>query len=138
MSRGQNITVAVLIAVVFAFILHAVFSVHRLDAIYSVMTITFLLGLPFGMGYLTVYLCKNEFIEYASSAFFIPFAPIFIFFLLTLFLNIEGAACWLMILPIFLILSGLGGLTARYFKFKKRDKGMVYIVLLLPFFLSPI
>jgi len=140
MNQGQRIILSVLAAVVFAFIVRGIFAIHGLDRLLNVMTISFIVCLPFGVGYLTVYLSKIETIEYSAYAFLLPFIPVFVFFITTLTFKIEGFACWLMIMPIFLILSGLGGLTARYVKLKKRDKNksFVYVVLLLPFFLSPI
>ncbi|WPU93003.1 hypothetical protein SNE25_27145 [Mucilaginibacter sabulilitoris] len=140
MKLQLRVTLAIFAAVAFAFIVRYLFAIDSLSALYSVMTVTFLLCLPFGVGYLTVYICKDETVEYSAAAFFVPFIPIFIFFFATLLIKVEGMACWIMIMPIFLILAGLGGITARYIKFKKRDKNktFVYIVLLLPFFLSPI
>ena len=139
MNKTQRIILAVIAAVAFALIMRGLFALG-LSGLYSVMTVTFLLGLPFGVGFLTVYLCKTETVSYSAAAFFIPFIPIFIFFIITLCFKIEGMACWFMIMPIFLVLAGLGGITARYFKLKKRDKNksFVYVVLLLPLFLAPI
>jgi hypothetical protein len=104
------------------------------------MTSAFLIGAPFAVGYVCVYLCKAETIEYSAAAFFIPFIPIFIFFIITLAFGIEGLGCWIMIMPIFFVIAGLGGITARHFKLKKRDKtkSFVYIVVLLPFLIAPI
>jgi len=72
---------------------------------------------------------------------FMPWVPIFLFFIITLIFSMEGWGCWIMILPIFLILASLGGLTAGYFKLKKsRGANRVHISLavLLPFFIAPI
>lgn len=140
LGRNQQYIIAVAVAVFVSLIIHRVFTSDGLGGLFAVMSVTFLIGLPYAVGYLTVYLCKTETIESSAKAFFIPFVPMFIFFLITLFFSLEGIACWIMIMPIFLIVAGLGGITARHFKLKKRDKtkNFVYIVLLLPFFMAPI
>jgi hypothetical protein len=141
MNKRTRLLLAIFCAVAFAFILRWVFSIHSLNRLYSVMTITFIAGLPFAVGFITVYLCKLDTVRYLPNAFLIPFIPIFAFFLLTFIFSIEGMACWIMILPIFLILAGLGGLTSRYFRLKKEDNQnntFVFIIVLLPFFMAPI
>jgi hypothetical protein len=140
MNRNQRFLLAIFASVAFAFIMRGLFAIDSLGGLYSVMSSTFLIGLPFGMGYLVVYLCNDKTIEYSASAFFIPFIPVAIFFIMTLFSGIEGLACWIMVMPVFFVSAGLGGITARYFKLRKRDKNktFVYVILLLPFFLGPI
>ena len=118
MSQGQRIILSVLAAVVFAFIVRGIFAIHGLDRLLNVMTISFIVCLPFGVGYLTIYLSKIETIEYSANAFFIPFIPIFVFFFTTLLFKVEGFACWLMIMPIFfslLMLNLPSGLTLYIF-----------------------
>lgn len=53
-------------------------------------------------------------------------------------LMIEGWACWLMILPLFLIFASIGGLTAGYFKLKNRksENLNISILVLLPFLID--
>jgi len=55
MSQGQRIILSVFAAVIFAFIVRGIFAIHGLDRFFSIMSIAFLMGLPFGVGYLTVY-----------------------------------------------------------------------------------
>jgi hypothetical protein len=141
MNKTKRAFLAILAGIIFAFILRGLFSIESLDELYSVMTNTFIIGLPFAVGYITVFFCRIDTIRYKSAAFFIPFIPIFGFLVITLLWGIEGAACWIMVFPIFLILAGLGGLTARYFRLRKEKReNTLYltIVVLLPFFLSPL
>src|SRR5476651_1838532 len=135
LERNQQLVFALLAAVILALIIRGLFAIDSIQSLYSVMTSAFLIGTPFAVGYVCVYLCKAETIEYSAAAFFIPFIPIFIFFIITLAFGIEGLGCWIMIMPIFFVIAGLGGITARHFKLKKRDKtkSFVYIVVLLPF-----
>ncbi len=140
LSRNQQLLIGILAGLILALAMRVIFASDGLSGLYQVMSLTFLIGLPFGVGYLTVFICKAETVERSSKAFFIATIPIFLFFVITWFLAIEGLACWVMILPIFGAISGLGGLTARYYKLKKRDntKSFVYIAVLLPFFTGPI
>jgi hypothetical protein len=109
------------------------------DGLMAIMSITFLAGLPFLVGYLTIWLWKDERTKTSKLfQFFYPMIPIFGFFLITLLLAIEGWACWLMMLPVFLIIAGLGGLLAGYLKNRSRDKLYISLVMLLPFIIGPI
>jgi hypothetical protein len=141
MSKSQRLIIGITVALGFAFLMRYIFAIDTLRKLYSIMSVTFLLGLPFAVGFITVYLCKIDTIRSRSRSFKIPLIPIIAFFVLTLILNIEGAACWVMILPVFMILAGLGGLTARYVRLKKEDRTnntYVFIVALLPFLISPL
>jgi len=141
MNKIERTFLAILVAIVFAFIVRGLFGIKSLDELYSVMTLTFLIGLPFAVGYITVFFCKLDTIRSRSAAFFISFIPIFGFLLLTLFWGIEGLACWAMIMPLFLVISGLGGLTCRHFRLRKEErKNRIYLtfVVLLPFFIAPL
>ena len=58
---------------------------------------------------------------------------------ITLALAIEGWACWLMILPIFLIAASIGGLIGGYLKLKRRnDRLNISLLILIPFLISPV
>jgi hypothetical protein len=139
MGKRERFFLAIAGGCALAFLIYGIFTTRNLaGSLFSLMTISFLIGLPFLVGYITVYLCSVDTVRKRAAAFFIPFIPIFAFFLITLLLSIEGWACWLMILPIFLILAGLGGVTARHYKIKKANKIHVFIVMLVPFFMAPI
>jgi hypothetical protein len=72
---------------------------------------------------------------------FCPWIPIAVFFIITLALSIEGWACWVMILPIFLFFASLGGLTAGHFKLRKskqQNNLHLSLAVLLPFFIGPV
>jgi len=84
---------------------------------------------------------KIEQIKSKAYRFFFPWIPIFAFFVLTLIIGSEGWACWIMILPLFLLLAGIGGLIGGYIRLKrsrKLDRLNLSIVAILPFIFSPI
>ena len=129
------------IPLITAFVICFLFGVNSWQALWSVMTITFFISLPYLVGVLTIYLSKIEQVESWTYSVFAPWIPIFGFLLLTLLLAIEGWACWIMILPLFLLFASLGGLTGRYFKRRKSSNSNrlhISLAVLLPFFIAPI
>jgi hypothetical protein len=125
----------VFVPVAYALFLRIVFDLDIIRNFAQVMSITFLISLPFGVGVITIALSGIEKVKSLSYRICMPWLPIGLFFILTLLLNIEGWACWIMISPIFLIFGSIGGLTAGYFKLKKlrnENKLNVSFVFLMP------
>lgn len=139
MNRGlKNTLIAFGIPTAYAIALRLLFGIKDWNGIFSVMSTTFLFFLPSIIGALTVYLSDKNKVEKLSYRIFAPWIPIFLFLVITLLLAIEGWACWLMILPIFLIASSIGGLVGGYLKLKKRnDRLNVSVLVFLPFLMSP-
>lgn len=141
MSFNQRKTLIIIgIPLLFAFILHFVFSIDAWSGLLGIMTVSFLLLVPFGIGALTIYLSPLSKVKSASYRIMMPWLPIFAFLTLTLLFNIEGWACWLMVFPIFLLAASAGGWVAGHFKLKKANGERIYvsIIVFLPFFMSPI
>jgi len=127
------------IPVIYAIILRLIFGISTWKDLFSVMSVTFLFFLPTIVGALAVYFSDIEKVQKLWYRIFLPWIPIFVFLIITLALAIEGWACWLMVLPLFLIAASIGGLIGGYFKMKKKDnKTYISILMLLPFFISPI
>ncbi len=128
------------IPVLYAMVLRFIFDIDILKDFVAVMSLTFFISLPFGVGLLTITLSDAKKVQSLRYRIFQPWVPILVFFFLTLVLSVEGWACWLMMLPVFLALASLGGLTAGYFKLKKQsssNKLNVSIAVLLPFAILP-
>ena len=135
----KKLLLSIGIPLVFIFLIRGVFGVRDWQDFYSVMSITFLFLTPAAVGALTIFFSSTRLVESRSYQFFMPWVPIMLFFLLTLFFKVEGLACWVMILPVFLIASSIGGLVAGYFKLKKKDDTLpVSLLAVLPLFLSPL
>jgi hypothetical protein len=136
----QRLFLIIGLPVLFALVVRYLFGVETWENLYSVMSIAFLFGLPAGVGAITIYLSPIEKVKRGTYRFFMPWVPILCFFLLTLLLSIEGWACWIMILPVFLLLSSLGGIVAGLCKIRKHEKErmMVSLIALLPFFVAPL
>jgi hypothetical protein len=129
------------IPIVAALIIRFVFDVDSLNALWELMSISFFLLLPYVVGVLTIYLSSVEKVKSLAYRVFYPWVPIFGFFLLTLIFTLEGWACWLMVLPLFMLFASIGGLSAGYFKLRKsRQSNNLHLsfVILLPFLTGPI
>lgn len=141
MNRQKLITALKIIAIPtgYAILLRLFFGVTTWKELFNVMSVSFLFCLPTIVGALAVYLSDIENVKHLVYRIVIPWIPIFIFFVVTLAFALEGWACWIMVLPLFMIASSVGGLIGGYYKLRKRDKNIYISVLtLLPFFISPI
>ena len=135
----KSTLIAFSIPTIYAVILRLLFGIEKWEDMFGVMTLTFLFLLPTIVGTLTVYLSSIENAKKSSYKFFAPWIPIFLFLIITIILAIEGWACWLMILPLFLFAASIGGFIGGYLKSKKRnDKLNISILFLLPFIISPL
>ncbi|WP_031530139.1 hypothetical protein [Dyadobacter crusticola] len=129
------------VGLLFALVFYWVFRMNWWQELFAVMTLSFLLCMPFGMGFLTVYFRGEKYAASKRDAILIPWLPLSAFVIVTLFWKLEGWACWVMILPLFMIASSLGGLTGRYLlkKIKEQDaKLSISLVVLLPIILAPV
>jgi hypothetical protein len=128
------------VPIVAALIVRYIFGVREWNALFSLMSLTFFLSLPYLIGVLTIYLSDVEKVKSRRYSLFIPWLPIIGFIIVTLVFSIEGWACWIMVLPMFFLFASLGGLTARYFRLNKSNKANnlhLSLAALLPFFLGP-
>jgi len=138
-SKLKTLLIAIAIPTLYAVTIRVIFGIKTWDELFGVMTVTFLFLLPTTVGALTVYLSSEENAKKHSYQVFAPWLPIFLFLVITIALEIEGCACWLMILPLFLIASTIGGFIGAYLKLRRRnDKLNISILVLLPFIFSPI
>jgi hypothetical protein len=133
--------IAVPIAVAYALLVRLMFDMEVFKHFSAVMSLSFFITTPFAMGYLTVAFSPLEKVRSRKYRVLVPWVPIGLFLWITLMFNIEGWACWLMILPLFLIFASIGGLVAGARMIRRHDeKNMlkVSLVLLLPFLVSPL
>jgi hypothetical protein len=132
--------IALTVPVAYALFMRVVFDLHPFRDFMTVMSISFFFTVPFGIGYLTVMLSPWEYVKKRSYPALAPWIPIFFFLFLTLLLRVEGWACWIMILPVFLLFASLGGIVAGGRMRRKREgprKLQISMVILLPFVVAP-
>lgn len=140
-NKIKNFLIATGIPIVYAIVVRLLFGLElsTWNDFFAVMSMTFLFLLPTIIGALTVYLSSQEKVQSIAYRIFAPWGTIFLFLLITLVLSIEGWACWLMILPVFLVTASIGGMFGGYLKNqKKNDRLNISILILLPFLIAPI
>ncbi|KFF05328.1 APC family permease [Flavobacterium reichenbachii] len=131
----------IIIPILFALLLRVIFGASIFDNFLSVMTWTFFLLVPVAIGALTIYFSNLEKVKSVLYRIFAPWVPIILVIGLTILIGLEGWACWIMILPLFIIFGSIGGLIAGYFKLKKSQKNErlnLSVLVLLPFIIGPI
>lgn len=138
-ARVKRIMLILIIPVVYAILLRLCFGVESWSELYEVMSYSFLFFVPTIVGILTMYLSPKDRVRSLAYRIFTPWIPVFLFFILTILTNIEGWACWIMILPVFLFAATLGGLIGGHWILRKpSDKMKISLVVLLPLLLGPI
>jgi hypothetical protein len=139
MKKFQSILRIIAIPVIYAVMARLMVGSDIWSDWYSVMSITFIFCVPTVIGAITVYYSSAEKVERFSYRFFMPWVPILIFLAFTLIIAWEGWACWLIVLPVFLLAASIGGLLGAYMKRRKKDNKTYFsILVLLPFMIAPI
>jgi hypothetical protein len=129
------------IPVLYALVMWLLFDMNPFQDFAPVMSIGFLFGVPFEIGYLIIFFSPIRLVKDIRYRIFIPWVPVLLFLLLTIVFRLEGIACWIMILPLFLILTTLGGLLAgRHIlrRHNRPDNLRISLVLLFPFLVVPL
>ncbi len=105
----------------------------RFENAFAVMSVAFIFFVPFAIGFLATYLARERSLV---RALFFPNAPALTSLFFALLLAWEGVICILLWLPLFMVMSSLGGfvgyLVVRFWK-DKSGRAAVGIVVLLPF-----
>ena len=122
----KRILLVIGVPVLYAVILRIIFGLDTWRDFFTVMSITFLFCMPTIVGALTVYLSDINKVRKFSYRFFMPWVPVLVFFGLTIAFSLEGWACWIMVLPLFLVAASIGGLIGGYFRLRENDKN-VYV-----------
>jgi hypothetical protein len=118
-----------------------VFGLGVLENFFEVMSAAFIIGVPLALGFITVW-----FGEYRNSSWghwiVMPWVSSLACLACALALAWEGLICIILLLPLILILSSVGGLVAgiclKIIKSRRDRNYCVVIVALLPFVASPI
>ena len=132
---------SIAIPTAYALLMRILFGLNPIRDFVEVMSISFFITVPFAIGYMTIAFSALERVRKLHYRIFAPWIPIFVFLALTLMLSIEGWACWLMILPVFLIFASIGGMVAGARKIRRADKPgrlQLSLVVLLPLLLAPL
>ncbi|MGV3697278.1 hypothetical protein [Flavobacterium sp.] len=130
-----------LIPILFALFIRLAFGSTIMDDFFSVMSWSFFLLAPGGIGALFIYFSPVNAVKNVGYRILGPWIPVVLVIVLTIVIGVEGWACWIMITPLFLIFSSIGGLIAGAFKLRKNKKNEqlnLSVIVLLPFLIGPI
>jgi hypothetical protein len=130
-----------ILPVLFVVVIRLLFGATIFDDFLSVMTWTFFITVPLGLGALMVYFSSLQKAKSIPYRIFAPWILVAITIIVTILIEIEGWGCWLMISPLFFFFSSIGGLIAGYLKVKKSEKTEklnISILVLLPFLVGPL
>ena len=140
-QKIKNSLIAIGIPLGYALIIRLLFGEkwNTWDDFFDVMSVSFLFVLPTIVGVLTVYLSSYEKAKNRYYQIVAPWLVLLLFILITLLTGIEGWACWLMIMPVFMVASSIGGIFGGYLKKQKEARYLkVSLLILIPFLSAPI
>jgi hypothetical protein len=109
--------IAVSFATIYGVSLRILFGL--LNNFMGIMSVSFLILAPVIIGFFTIILIPKEKTLSNTSAFFKPWLTSLVILLVTMFFNIEGSICWIMIYPLFSVLAGIGGVIAFNYRRKR-------------------
>lgn len=140
-NRKITLVVAFGLPVIYALVLRILYGMEHMNETFNIMSVTFILVLPIITGFLTVYLSSVDAARRYSYRILAPWIPIFVFLVITLVLALEGWACWIMVMPVFMVGATLGGLLGGYIRVhqsKNTGQLSMSVLVLLPFLISPL
>jgi hypothetical protein len=127
-----------LVTIVMPFGFYLFFTLDMFREFLELMSVGFLFIMPFSMGILTMALAPDEWVQRARQRWLLPWLPVFSFALITLVLEIESFACWIMMLPLFMVFASIGGIFGQYLKslFRKDNNVHVSFAIIFPFLVA--
>lgn len=137
----KSLGLTILIPAIYALLMRLIFGLNPIRDFATVMSVSFFITVPFAIGYMTIAFSSLEKVRSLGYRIFTPWIPIIIFLFLTILLHVEGMACWIMILPVFLVFASIGGLVAGARKIRRADKPgklQISLVVLLPLLVAPL
>ncbi len=106
--------------------------------IIGTLSFSFLMLMPFGMGAVTVYFSgRTEPVSYAQQI-MMPWFPVTLCMFGSFIFFIEGLICIVLALPLFWLMSSIGGLVMGLFVHWKYSKNTLMSIAILPLLMLPI
>lgn len=135
--RAKEIALQVTVPVIYACVLTFLFQVRSWNEIFDVMSMSFLFGMPTVMGFITVWFMDPDKAGEFRNWFFRPWIPVMAFMFFCLVFRLEGWACWMMALPLFLLAASFGGAIASFFE-RRSGPSTMSLAMLLPLLAAPL
>ena len=113
-SKEKLFLIGVSVGLFYGLLIRLASQVFPNTEAFSVMTLGFLVLLPFAMGFITIYPIERRRAQHVSIWALLPWIPVLGGTLSTILVYWEGMICAVLFLPISLMLASIGGLTAGY------------------------
>jgi len=142
--RGRLLFYGIAVGVLYGALSRAFFGYHRFEGAYEVMSFAFLFLVPAVLGFLAVYLGEREGPPWRWwLRIVVPWVPALLSLAGALALAWEGLICVVLWVPLFMLLSSLGGLLAGLVRRLGRPRQgshplVLAFALVLPFAVSPL
>jgi len=140
-SRKFRIFVGIVAGAIYGLVLRLSSETSIFSGFYGlmgayVMSFTFIIIVPFVIGYIVVYFSKFDGKSSMKFQIITPWLSIYILLAFTYLLYLEGLICIIMAAPVFMVLSSLGGLLGGEFANDKKRLNIIFIniIIILPFF----
>lgn len=131
-----------LYGIVYGLIARALFALELSDQpllrTNGLMSFAFLFVVPFVMGLITAFYNDTVTKAFKITMILMPLYAIIGLLFISVLFGIEGIICALMALPVFAIMSLIGGFIGVKVFTRNRDKLTVSFILLLPFLIAPV
>jgi hypothetical protein len=127
-------------AILYGVVTRWLFGVNNND-LFIVMTLAFILFVPLVLGLLTVWVAPASVLVKWHYAFFMPWLTSALTILTIALFKLEAVVCLVMGLPLFLLLSTLGGLSVRWIRRRRSSASaspFMGLLLLAPYLLAPL
>lgn len=114
------------------------------NVLFAVMTLGFLFGAPLGVGAATVYFLDETRRARWVNVVFLPWASVLLLLATVALIKIEGTICIILGLPLFLVMSSVGGVLVIVIARLSKGRGAggettaLMFALVLPFVISPL
>ncbi|PYX31227.1 MAG: hypothetical protein DMG80_10485 [Acidobacteria bacterium] len=139
--RSKILWTGVLVGAIYGLIVRFAFSSPFFERFGGAMTWAFLLGVPFAMGFITIFIIERR----EPSALLVwvmwPWLPLAAAALGTVFTLFEGAICVVMLFPVGMACASLGGIIAgimvRLLADARANDVIAGAILLLPMMIAP-
>jgi len=136
--KKQNI-VALVAGCLYGLLIRVVGEMNLLSDVFEIISFSFLIFTPFSIGAIAIYIASKSRKILWKEQVFISSGVMF-FFLFSMFISfLEGLICIVLILPVFMIASIVGGLIMGFvINHSKYSKGTLNTFLILPLLVNPI
>jgi hypothetical protein len=131
--------IGILFGITYGLVLRILFDWKAVSGVLEIVSGAFLVVAPFVVGAISIYFASKNTILSVKSQISISAGTMLFFLASMFFLFLEGLICIVLVFPVFMVASIIGGLLMGFIiKLTSKARGILNSLLVLPLFLSPI